>query len=565
MKRGGVSVTIGAMLLSAQIQNKTVGTKQLFAGLEITVRQDEKVAIIGRNGVGKTTLFRILAREDGDFEGDIQIRNGASVIMTAQEHLGDTSQSCVEYILGSLPRYTELHHIIETYPETMGNSMRKISEYTDALQTFTDLGYYQIEEKVISALAGYQLSESKARGPLGNLSGGQKRFVELVKVQQAQATLALIDEPTNHMDYAAKDAFIQWLKGTPSTVVVITHDRDVLQEMDRIIEIKDKKATSFNGNYKAYLQQNSNSTITGMAQYEIAQATIENVKKQIAYARSKKSSWSGTADKKNPFVVMEERLKRQLAELEKVTKPSFWIDQETASELSDKVLTRYEKYKDTNIKLRGLAGEHRGNELVRVEKLTLGYTQPLFEEVSFAMGAGERVRLHGRNGAGKTTLIAYLRACIGEYAPASTKFHGAVKTASKIAVGIYEQEIQQKYLEMELGEAIEQAYRDKNARISAQAVHSLLAQYLFDPVVDFHTPIRNLSGGQKARFQIISMLASEPSLLILDEPTNHLDLPSIEELENALIGYKGAILYVSHDSYFTEKLGGAMIKITANS
>jgi ATP-binding cassette subfamily F protein 3 len=552
------------MLLSAQITNKTIGSKQLFAGLDITIREDEKVAIIGRNGAGKTSLFRILAREDADFEGEVQTRKNTSIIMTAQEHLDAQVTSCLDYILASLPDYTRLHHIIETYPETMGNNMRKITEYSEALDRFNDLGYYFIEEKVLQALASYQLGEAKARGPLVNLSGGQKRFVELVKVQQANARIALIDEPTNHMDYAAKASFIDWLRETDSTVVVITHDRDVLNEVDRIIEIKDKKAISFTGNYTAYLQQNSNNTVTSMAQYEIAQATIENVKKQILYARSKKASWGGTADKKNPFVVMEDRLKKQLAELQAIAKPSFWIDQESAKQLNAKVVARYEKYKDSNIKLRGLkTDKQQGVELVSAEKLSLGYEQTgaLFKDVSFILQPGGRVRLHGRNGAGKTTLVTYIRNQINGTSSKVTKFHGGLKTSAKIRLGVYEQEIDPKYLDYTLAEAITRMYHEKELNITDQLVRQLLANYLFDPSADHDAVVRRLSGGQKARFQIMSMLATEPNMLILDEPTNHLDLPSIEELEKALLNYSGAIIYVSHDSYFVEKLGGETVNV----
>lgn len=553
------------MLLSAQIKNKLMGNKQLFADLAITVRQDEKVAIIGRNGAGKTTLFRILAREDGDFEGDVQVRKGASVIMTAQEHLDAEMTSCLDYILASLPDYSRLHHIIETYPEIMGSNMRKITEYSEALERFDELGYYYVEEKVIQALAHYQLPEAKARGPLSNLSGGQKRFVELVKVQQANATVALIDEPTNHMDYAAKASFIEWLRETPSTVVVITHDRDVLHEVDRIIEIKDKQAHSYEGNYKAYLQQNSTSTVSGMAQYEVAQRTIENIKKQILYARSKKASWGGTADKKNPFVVMEERLKKELKELQAIAKPSFWIDQESAANLNSKIVERYEKYKDTNITLRGLKTEQQHTqELINVQNLSLGYAAPLFENMIFTLAPGERVRLHGRNGAGKTTLISYLRNQIIDEPTPVTVFTGKTKVSNKIRLGTYEQEINPEYLDYTLGAAIEHMYNQKQAHVTEQIIRQLLANYLFNPVTDYDMVIRNLSGGQKARFQLISMLANEPNVLILDEPTNHLDLPSIEELENALATYTGAIIYVSHDSYFTDKMQGKTVTVGAS-
>ncbi|MDB5161291.1 MAG: Uup, transporter ATPase, ATP-binding cassette, subfamily er 3 [Candidatus Saccharibacteria bacterium] len=549
------------MLLKAEIDSKTLGSKKLFEQLDISIEQGEQIAIIGRNGVGKTTLLRMLAQEDDDFDGSVSTSRGTTVVMTAQEHADAHSQDCLSYILSALPSYTKLHTIIETYPGHMGSDISKINKYSEAIEQFDHLGYYTIEQKVINALQHYQIPEASARGPLSALSGGQKRFVELVKVQESNASLALIDEPTNHMDYIAKDAFIDWMKAAKSTLVIVTHDRDVLNEADRIIEIKDKKAFSYRGNYKAYLKMNSANTVAGMSQYEVAQQTITNLKKQIAYARSKKASWGGTADKKNPFVVMEERAKKQLRELEKIAKPSFWIDQNSATELNHKMTERYSKYKDTNIKLVGMDAQHRRQELLKVTGLSLGYGQPLFSDVSFSVSAGDRVRLHGRNGAGKTTLLKYILAKSQEASAGSNCFDGEIEINTKTRFGVYEQEIDQKYFKVTLAEAIEQVYNEKGQKIADQKIRQLLSSYLFDASIDYRQLVGSLSGGQKARFQIISMLASEPNLLILDEPTNHLDLPSIEELELALQNYTGAIIYISHDSYFVSKLAGAEIKI----
>lgn len=552
------------MLLRAEIQDKKMGSKHLFSGLDLIIQDNEKLAIIGRNGVGKTTLFRMLAGEDTHFQGDIQLRRGASLVMTAQEHTDMIDTSCLDYILHSQPDYSRLHHIIETFPETMGSDLELIGQYTDALTRFEELGYYLIEQKVITALENYQIAPAQSQGPLRKLSGGQKRFVELVKVTQANADLALIDEPTNHMDYVGKAAFIEWLRSAQGSVVIITHDRDVLKEVDRIVEIKDKKVQSFNGNYDAYLRQNSVSTVTQIDQYEVAQRTLENLHKQIQAARAKKASTSKTP---NPFVTLERRLQKQYDELKaRVSKPSFWVDQESVNQMSSKVVEKYDRYKDRNIRISTVSGEttHHQTKLLEVWKLSLGYGSPLFSDLSFSLLAGDRIQIRGRNGAGKTTLIQAIRSQIEGTTTEVKWVAGSVDINPKLRLGVYEQEPSPELLQLPLGRAVTKVYEERGVAVNDQRVRRVLADYLFDPVTDFQLTLDRLSGGQRARFQIISMLCHQPTLLILDEPTNHLDLPSIEELEKALERYEGSIIYVSHDSYFVSKIGGQVVQIGAD-
>jgi ATP-binding cassette subfamily F protein 3 len=549
------------MLLSANISEKTLGLKHLFKDLVLHVSDGEKLAIVGRNGVGKTTLFNLLTGKDDELKGNIVRRRGLSVVATEQEHHIDGVMTTLEYILGNLPEYTELHTVIDGFAQADQSDMRSIERYSEALNRFTELGYFEIENQVERALTTYQLPASALHAPLRSLSGGQKRFVELVKVEVAAADVALIDEPTNHMDYVAKAAFNDWLLAAKQAVVVITHDRDVLRNVDRIVEIKDKKAYSFPGNYDAYLKQNSTTTVTAMNQYEVAQRTIENIKKQIQYARSKKAGWTGTADKNNPFVVMEERLTRQLKTLTtEVQKPSVWVDRESVAGMHAKVVEKYEKYKDKNVRIRTNAEEARSHWLLEVDGLSLGYDRPLFDGLSFKLHHGERVQLKGRNGAGKTTVIrALLAEAAGDTKLASKIYAGHLALHRSTVVGFYEQEIPGEVLDLPLGEAITQAYATIDKRLGDQQLRQILAMYLFDPQVDINLPVGRLSGGQKARYQLIKMLAADPSLLILDEPTNHLDLPSIEELETALQRYTGAILYVSHDTYFCTNIGGEVV------
>jgi ATP-binding cassette subfamily F protein 3 len=550
------------MLLSVLINEKSFGDKVLYQGLRFAVEENEKVGIVGRNGTGKSTLFNIIAGDDRDYDGEIILKRGSILVASRQEHHGHEDKTVLEYIQGDLPEYGRLARILDTYPESMGDNTRMIQEYSDALERFSDLGYYQLEDEIEQAFALYQIDASKLHSPLGSLSGGQKRMVELMKVQRSRGHIALIDEPTNHMDYVAKEAFVKWLKAAQEAVVVITHDRDVLRSVDRIVEIRDGSAYAFRGNYDDYLRTNKSQVTSQVNEYDITQKRIRNLQEDvIRFQRLKeKSRDPGTIRR---FKSQEQKARDDLARLQSLEKPSFWIDQESASSMNDKMSASYEKYKAQNIRIRTRTKESQTHRLlVQVDKLSLGYDDtPLFDGISFGLHEGERIRLHGRNGAGKTTLIQAVMNQAYETRPASKRFAGTIATEKDLRIGLYEQEIHPKYLSKTLALALEQVLMDKDTPASPQRIKQLLSDYLFNPATDGDMPVERLSGGQKARFQLISMLADDPLALILDEPTNHLDLPSIEELENALTAYHGAIIYISHDSYFAAKLGGTTIAI----
>jgi ATPase subunit of ABC transporter with duplicated ATPase domains len=501
----------------------------------------------------------MLTGQDTDFAGSVVTQPGARVIVTAQEHtdLGDTT--VMDYILDHLPEYKHLKHIIDTYPDHMGEDVRKITTYSEALERFGTLDYYNIEDVVQQSLEDYQLHNMDDK-PMAKLSGGQKRFVELIIVEHADADLALIDEPTNHMDYVAKEAFLSWFKSVKRAVVVISHDRDVLQFVDRIIDIKNGAAEAYTGNYKDYLAQNTQAAATQMHDYATAQRTLENLHKQIQSVRAKKASTSKTP---NPFIPLEKRLMKQYAEVEAaMTEPNFWIDRESAAGLNKKVSDNYDKFKAKNIKLHKTSSHEHSKELLRIENLQLGYgKKPLFEPANAILNHGDRLRLIGRNGAGKTTLVRAIQDAAREER-SSTWRAGSIFCDRSLRLSVYEQEAGHELLQMPLGKAIAHIYDQLELPSSEEAVMRTMGNYLFNPYEDGQTLVRDLSGGQKARLQIIQMLAGDPNLLILDEPTNHLDLPSIEELENALRDYHGALLYISHDSYLAKNLGGSELTLT---
>lgn len=543
-----------SMIADISITEKSFGPKTLINNVRFSIDDREKIGVIGRNGVGKSTLFGILAGTDKDFSGDIIYKRGTVVVATQQEHHDVGETTVLQYVLAGLPEYSKLSHILETYPETMGDDMRKINEYTEALQRYDDKGFYQIEEQIERELDNFQLT-GIAHQSFISLSGGQKRLVEIIKIMHSQAHLALIDEPTNHMDYIAKNQFIDWLKQAPEAMLIITHDRDVLREVDRIIEIKDKGSQSFKGNYDAYLKQNAVSTGTQMNDFEMVEKRIANLKtKVIDYQRLKEKSRNpGTIQK---FKRLEMNSRAELAELQAKEKPTFWIDKESAANLNYKTAEQYGKFKAKNVRINLKDDESRSQHiLVAVRDLSLGYSAPLFKDINIDLREGEAIELRGRNGAGKTTLI---KAILGDNK--ITKFAGEISVDPRARIGIYEQEVSPTYFDLPLEEAIERMYLGRDISINPTKIRALLHDYLFTEA-DGKVPIVRLSGGQKARFQIISMLANDPQLLILDEPTNHLDLPSIEELETALAKYSGAVIYVSHDGYFRDKIGGEVRQI----
>ncbi len=547
------------MIITATISEKSFGDKALFKEASFFVEDGEKVGLIGRNGEGKTTLFRIIAGEDKDFQGELQFGKGVHMVSTRQEHHGFEDMPVLEYILQDLPKYTTLKHILDNHPLIMGDKMHLINEYSEALEQFDSLGYYTIENEVEKVLDSFQLG-SRINDKLGELSGGQKRLIEVAKVMLSKAQLALIDEPTNHMDYIAKDKFLQWMGSANDGMIVISHDRDVLDKVDRILEVKDQKILNYKGNYSDYLRQNSSSTGSMMNEYELTQRRIVNLKaKIIEYQRFKEKSRHPSTIQR--FKRLEQTSREELAKLEKTEKPTFWVDRESVQDMGLKAGEQYQKYKAKNIKLHGVDGEEGfGRLLVNISGLSLGYETPLFKDVAFQIREGEVIELRGRNGTGKSTLVKTLLATVGDRPFSAKVFDGVIDVDKKIRVGVYEQDTPTEILPKTLSQAIEHIFLSRGLKVGDTKIRQLMSDYLFT-AGDANIPVGQLSGGQKARLQLIDMLADSPSLLVLDEPTNHLDLPSIEELEQALNNYSGAILYISHDTYFRKSLGGEVVQL----
>ena len=545
------------MILSVEITEKSFGNKQLLQNVKFSIDEGEKVGLIGRNGIGKSTLFGILLGRDQDFSGEVIFRKGSVIASTQQEYSSVGEQTVLDFILNDLPEYAHLSKLLRELPEKMGENMVLIEKYTDALNRFQEKNFHFIEDKIKAELRDFSLGGFENR-QMKTLSGGQKRLVDTIKIIHSKADLALVDEPTNFMDSHAKNRFLNWMKNSNEAVLVITHDRDVLSKVDRIIEIRDGKTYIFKGNYDDYLQANMFSTTNQIQDFESIQRRIANLKDKVReYQRMKEKARDPSTIQR--FKRLENKSREELVNLEEIEKPSFWIDQSNVENLGFKAAKSYQKFKAKNVQI-GIKNEETRSvrSLVRAENLALGYgsledalenkngAKILFENVNFNLKVGGIVEIFGRNGVGKTSLIKTIFGAENEKAEI---YDGKTFLDETARVGIYSQEISSDFFEMNLKDAIEKIYLDQNISITEEKIYRILHQYLFS-TEDFETPIRELSGGQKARFQLIKMLSNKPQILILDEPTSHLDLPSIEELERALKNYSGAIIFVSHDDYF---------------
>ena len=550
------------MILSVQIDEKSFNNKRLISDVKFSINEGEKVGIIGRNGIGKSTLFGILLGRDKDFSGEVIYRKNTVLASTQQEYSNVGEKTVMEFILNDLPEYAKLYKIITELPLTMGDDIKLIEKYSEALEWFHQKNFHFVEDKIAEELKNFSLEGFETK-KMKQLSGGQKRLVDTIKIIHSESDIALVDEPTNFMDFAAKKSFLDWMQNSEEAVMVITHDRDVLKQVDKIIEIRDGQSFIFKGNYDDYLRQNAFSTTNKMQDFESIQRRIANLKvKTREYQRMKeKARDPGTIQR---FKRLENTARKELAELSEIDKPTFWIDKQNVSELDFKAAKSYSKFKSKNVKIAmDNSSEKSRRDLAVVEDLALGYgkledaienkngAKVLFEDLSFKLKVGEIIEFHGRNGAGKSSLIKAILKKNNTALP--DIYSGNIHVDETIKIGEYTQEITSEYFEMPLKNAIEKIYLDQNLEISETKLRKILNQYLFTDE-DFMQPIGRLSGGQKARFQLIKMLSNEPQLLILDEPTSHLDLPSIEELEDALKKYSGAVIFVSHDEYFRQTM-----------
>jgi len=513
-------------LITVENLTKYYGTEPILDHVSFSIDHRERLGLIGANGTGKTTLCRILmGRESYEDDSRLHLARGATLGYLPQEAEADltlTPWKMALSVYGDLLRQEErLGHLTEQMAANMSEEElhRVLDEHAALLAQFEAEGGHEYEQEAARVLTRLGVPEADFHRPLHSFSGGEQRRAALARLLLQKPDLLLLDEPTNHLDVDGIEWLEQYLKSYPGAVVVISHDRRLLDAVaQRILELEACDLTEYKGGYSDYLRQKEERLLVYERTYERQQ---QELKKQMAFIR-----WAlGTQQ--------EKRVKAAKSRLKLIGKTDY-IDPPVGQRR--KMNLRFQP------RLRG------GEEILILENLAKQYgDKRLFSGVNLFVRRGDRVGIVGPNGSGKTTL---LRIALGmEEASA-----GTARLGTSVAVGVHRQE----QFDLEPANTVLAEFATVLPDAEAGELRSLLARFLFVED-DVYKRVGDLSGGEKSRLSLAKLVMTRPTLLVLDEPTNHLDIDSCNALENALREYAGTIIVVSHDRYFLDNVIGRLL------
>ncbi len=514
------------LLINFSKVSKDFGGNPIFRDIDLEIMEGERIGLVGENGGGKSTLFKLLASIDTPTDGVISRRRNLTIGYLAQEaDPGQSHKTVFEAVSEVTQELVDLPFLLSQLearmadPEVVADTdlMTEIlDEYGKAQERFEALGGYTLEHKVEAILHGLGFGPAWYDQEVGLLSGGEKKLVNLARILIKAPDLLLLDEPDNHLDLEAKVWLEQYIQSYPGTVLIISHDRQLLDHAARkIFELEDGKISVYPGNYSYYFEERQRRLLK---QYELYSIQQDEIKRLEASMRQLKG-WSKVNEK---FATRAEDMAKRIerAKLESVDRPVL---------IRDKIKVN-------------LDPDRSGKKVLEVKGLSKSFDgRLLFEPFDFTILYGERVGIVGANGSGKTTLLKTMM----EMMPSDT---GSVKIGASVVIGYYAQE--QETLPLD-STALDFVRRIKpmNEPQAISFLHGLLFSF-----EDIHTSIRRLSGGEKSRLQIARLMLTDANFLLLDEPTNNLDIASVEVLEAALEEFEGTILTVSHDRYFLDKI-----------
>jgi ATP-binding cassette subfamily F protein 3 len=506
--------------------HKSFGDRVIFDGLNFAIERGERVGLIGDNGAGKTTLFKAITGEITADSGSVAIAKGAKVGHLAQDSVFDPANDVMdeaELAFAELHRLShEMRALEHAMAEHQDEQLEKTLKRYEVLQhEFESGGGYAWRHKLEATLLGVGLGREHWEQNVATLSGGQRSRLALAKLLINAPDLLLLDEPTNHLDLAAIDWLENWLLDFSGAVWLISHDRYLLDRLaTRIVWLTRQQLSSYPGNYSHFVEQRAVQELTQQRQYEEQKADIEKQKEFIRRF--------GAGQRSKEAKGREKRLNRLLK--------------------SDAVLQAVEVSQKINLQLN--TDQRAGDRLLTVRDLAKSYgSKVLWKDVKLDVGRGERIGIIGPNGSGKTTFLKILQ---GQEQADS----GSARWGSNLTIGYYDQQLGEFDPE---NSVLEELYVGRENRKEKELRDTLGALRFSGDSSD--KLMGMLSGGERARVALAGLLLDKPNVLILDEPTNHLDVNSCEALENALSGFEGTILCVSHDRYFLDQVAKRLLVI----
>ena len=507
------------------------GTRLIFRDLSWQLGEGERVGLVGPNGAGKSTLLRVLAGIDEPDEGNAVPRRGLKVAMLPQEVPtpdGATPLSVATSVSADLAALAEAIEQAEAAfsdPEVYGD-LERLAEVTDRharlLEQYEEAGGPRLQSEATGLLTNLGFTPQELHEPLASMSGGQKKLAHLARCLLAKPDLLLLDEPDNHLDLDGKARLEAMVRDFPGSVVIISHDRYLLDEtVNRIAELEDGKLRIYLGNYSTYAVQKELALAKQQSDYVAQQKEIQRLEEAVVRFKE----WaSRVIDERH--IKQARNKQRQIDRMEKVERP---VLERRKIGLQ---LHPHQRGGQKVVELRGVSKSFPGNGHGPVEVL-----RPL----NGLIRHGERVGLVGRNGAGKSVLFGLIS---GEIPPTS----GEVWVGPSIRLGRYTQEHQS----LDPSSTPVDVVRRARPMYEEQA-YGFLGRFLFS-YEHSRRPVSTLSGGEKARLQLACLMLSGANCLLLDEPTNNLDIAGAEVLEQALETYTGTVIVISHDRYFLDRV-----------
>ena len=515
------------MILSCQNISKAFVENQVLKNVSFHIEDHEKAAIVGINGAGKTTLLRIIVGEMTPDDGQVVLAKDKTLGYLAQNSTVDTSHTIYEELLSVKADLLRLEEKIRECENNMkhadGDALEDLmKQYTSLTHAFETGGGYLYRSELVGVLKGLGFTEDEFSKPVTTLSGGQKTRVALGRLLLQNPDLIILDEPTNHLDMNSIAWLETYLLNYKGAVLIVSHDRYFLDRIaGKVIEIDQSKATTFMGNYSDYAVKKEQLRVAAWNAYMNQQREIKHQEEVIEKLKSFNREKS---------IKRAESREKMLDRIEVIEKPSE-VRTDMKLTLTPRILS--------------------GNDVLTVEHLSKSFdSHKLFADVNFEIKRGEHVAIIGDNGSGKTTLLKILNGLV----PAD---QGTFRLGSNVEIGYYDQEHHVLHSEKTLFEEISDDY----PYLNNTQIRNVLAAFLFTGE-DVFKRISDLSGGERGRVSLAKLVLSNANFLILDEPTNHLDIMSKEILEDALNGYEGTILYVSHDRYFINRTAHRILDLT---